>query len=62
MERVAESLLFSDKTRNKKIADSGGDYPLFLVEATGFAPLAARPAPTLSTSSFAVKFFIIQLA
>ena len=29
---------------------------LFLVEATGLAPLAARPAPTLSTSDFASKF------
>ena len=28
----------------------------FLVEATGLAPLAARPAPTLSTSDFASKF------
>jgi len=29
---------------------------LFLVEATGLAPLAARPAPTLLTSGFASKF------
>ena len=27
-------------------------------ERPGFAPLAVRPAPTLSTSSFAVEFFV----
>ena len=31
-------------------------YAVFLVEATGLAPLASRPAPTLSTSGFAIKF------
>jgi hypothetical protein len=31
-----------------------------LAQAEGFAPLAARPAPTLSTSSFAVNFIVIQ--
>ena len=32
----------------------------FLVETTGLAPLAARPAPTLSTSSFAFNLSRIQ--
>ena len=31
-------------------------------ERPGFSPLAARPAPTLSTSSFAVKFSVIQVS
>ncbi len=32
-----------------------------VAQRRGFAPLAARPAPTLSTSSFSVGFTVIQL-
>ena len=32
----------------------------YLAQEEGFSPLAARPAPTLSTSSFAVNFTITQ--
>ena len=40
--------------RQKNTAQPQG-YTVFLVEATGIAPLAARPTPTFLTSSFSTK-------
>ena len=48
--------LASARRQNQKNTTYPNGCAVFLVEATGLAPLAARPAPTLSTSGFAVKF------
>ena len=37
-------------------------FCIYLVQAEGFSPLAARPAPTLLTSSFADEFSVVLVS
>jgi hypothetical protein len=57
-ELVTPQILLRSKQKKAKM-----ETPFFgfLVEATGFAPLAARPARQLSIAAFAVKFFVVRV-
>ena len=57
MERVAESLLFSDKTRNKKIADSGKTIRYFWSRRRDSNPRPLRPERNALPAALRLDFF-----